>query len=107
MKRWQALGYLGISAQNIDEWSDFAVRELGLQLVDRGVSCRAFRMDDRRQQVIVDKERPDAERFFGWEVADAASFDARRLDRGFLRRDFFGRHRHPHRWRSSDTNNDP
>jgi len=68
----QALGYLGISTQNIDEWSDFAARQLGLQLVDRGVSCRAFRMDDRRQRVIVD----NAERFFGREVADAASFDA-------------------------------
>lgn len=33
-------------------------------------------MDDRRQRVIVDKERPDAERFFGWDVADAASLDA-------------------------------
>ena len=68
----QALGYLGISTQNIVEWSDFAARRLGLQLVDRGVSCRAFRMDDRRQRVIVD----NAERFFGREVADAASFDA-------------------------------
>jgi catechol 2,3-dioxygenase-like lactoylglutathione lyase family enzyme len=72
----QALGYLGISTQNIDEWSDFATRRLGLQLVDRRVSCRAFRIDDRRQRVIVDNERPDAERFFGCEVADAASFDA-------------------------------
>jgi catechol 2,3-dioxygenase-like lactoylglutathione lyase family enzyme len=72
----QALGYLGISTQNIDEWSDFATRQLGLQLVDRRVSCRAFRIDDRRQRVIVDNERPDAERFFGCEVADAASFDA-------------------------------
>jgi 2,3-dihydroxybiphenyl 1,2-dioxygenase len=33
-------------------------------------------MDDRRQRVIVDKERPDSERFFGWEVADAASLVA-------------------------------
>jgi hypothetical protein len=31
----QALGYLGISTQNIDQWSDFATRQLGLQLVDR------------------------------------------------------------------------
>ena len=68
----QALGYLDIGTQNIDEWSDFAARQLGLQLVDSGVSCRAFRMDDRRQRVIVD----NAERFFGREVADAASFDA-------------------------------
>jgi 2,3-dihydroxybiphenyl 1,2-dioxygenase len=72
----QALGYLGISTQNIDEWSDFATRQLGLQLVDRAASSRAFRMDDRRQRVIVDRECPDAERFFGWEVADAASLDA-------------------------------
>ena len=72
----QALGYLGISTQNIDEWSDFATRQLGLQLVDRAASCRAFRMDNRRQRLIVDKERPEAERFFGWEVADAASLDA-------------------------------
>jgi 2,3-dihydroxybiphenyl 1,2-dioxygenase len=72
----QALGYLGISTQNIDDWSDFATGQLGLQLVDRTTSSRAFRMDDRRQRVIVDKERPNSERFFGWEVADAASMDA-------------------------------
>jgi hypothetical protein len=71
----QALGYLGKSTQNI-EWPDFATRQLGLQLADSEASCRAFRVDDRRQRVIVDKEHPDAERFFGREVADAASFDA-------------------------------
>jgi 2,3-dihydroxybiphenyl 1,2-dioxygenase len=72
----QALGHLGISTQNVDQWSDFATHQLGLQLVDRAASSRAFRMDDRRQRLIVDKERPDAERFFGWEVADAASLAA-------------------------------
>ncbi|MGY4178433.1 2,3-dihydroxybiphenyl 1,2-dioxygenase [Bradyrhizobium sp. USDA 4518] len=72
----QALGYLGISTQNIDEWSDFATRQIGLQLVDRTTSCRAFRMDDRRQRIIVDGEHPDFERFFGWEVADAENLDA-------------------------------
>jgi catechol 2,3-dioxygenase-like lactoylglutathione lyase family enzyme len=70
----EALGYLGISTQNIDERPDFATRRFGLQMVDSGASCRAFRMDDRRQRVIVDKEHPDAERFFGPKVADAASF---------------------------------
>src|SRR5438105_12299810 len=72
----QALGYLGVSTSSIDAWSDFATRQLGLQLVDRAASCRAFRMDNRRQRLIVDRERPDAERYFGWEVADAASLDA-------------------------------
>jgi hypothetical protein len=78
----QALDYLGISTQDIDEWSDFATRQLGSQLVDRGVSCRAFRVDDRRQRVVVDKERPDAERFFGWDgprLADTPFTPARFL----------------------------
>jgi hypothetical protein len=61
----QALGYLGISAQDIDKWSGFTTRRLGLQLVDRGASRLAFGGDDRRQRAVVDKERPDAERFFG------------------------------------------
>src|SRR5262245_40277538 len=71
----QALGYLGISTEKLDEWSDFATRQIGLQVVDKTASSRAFRMDDRRQRIIVDKERPDSERFFGWEVADATSLD--------------------------------
>jgi hypothetical protein len=78
----QALGYLGISTQDIDEWSDFATRQLELQLVDRGVSRRAFRVDDRRQRFVVDKERPDAGRFFGWDgprLADTAFTPARFL----------------------------
>ena len=75
----QALGYLGISPQDIDEWSDFATRQL--ELVDRGVSRRASR-DDPRQRVVVHKERPDAERFFGWDgppLADTPFTPARFL----------------------------
>jgi hypothetical protein len=78
----QALGYLGIGRQDIDEWSGFATPRLRLQLVDRGVSRRAFRVDDRRQRVVVDKERPDAERFFGWDrprLADSPFAPARFL----------------------------
>jgi hypothetical protein len=71
----QALGYLGISTQNI-ELPGFVTRQSGLMLVDREASCRAFRIDDRRQRVIVDKQHPDVGCFFGREVADAASFDA-------------------------------
>jgi 2,3-dihydroxybiphenyl 1,2-dioxygenase len=70
-----ALGYIGIGGANLDEWSEFATRQLGLQQVDRGASCRAFRMDDRSQRIIADREQ-DAERYFGWEVADSAALDA-------------------------------
>lgn len=33
-------------------------------------------MDDLRQRLIADSEHSDAERYFGWEVADSASLDA-------------------------------
>lgn len=72
----QALGYIGIGASNLDDWSAFATHQLGLQQVDRADSCRAFRMDDRRQRIIVDSEIAGAERYFGWEVADATALDA-------------------------------
>lgn len=70
----QALGYIGFGADKLDDWSAFATGQLGLQPVDHARSCRTFRMDDRRQRLIVDSE--SAERFFGWEVPDAAALDA-------------------------------
>lgn len=72
----QALGYVGIGSVNLDDWSDFATNQLGLQAMDRTDSCRTFRMDDRRQRLIADSERPEAQRYFGWEVADAPALDA-------------------------------
>ena len=71
-----ALGYIGVAASNLDDWTDFATGQLGLQPVDRGATCRAFRMDDRRQRLIVDAEQTGGGRFFGWEVADGAGLDA-------------------------------
>ena len=72
----QALGYVGVGAGNLEAWADFATGQLGLQEIDRAASCRAFRMDDRRQRLIVHDRSVDAERLFGWEVADAAALDA-------------------------------
>ena len=72
----QALGYLGIGTGKLDDWSDFATGWLGMQAVDRGAGVRAFRMDDRKQRLVVDRALPEGERYFGWEVADAAALDA-------------------------------
>jgi 2,3-dihydroxybiphenyl 1,2-dioxygenase len=72
----QALGYVRIGGAKLDDWSDFATGWLGMQAVDRGATCRTFRMDDRRQRFIVDRELPEAERCFGWEVANAAALEA-------------------------------
>ncbi len=72
----QALGYLGIGSAKLDDWTSFATDRLGLQAVDAGGGMRAFRMDDHKQRLIIDRAMPDGERTFGWEVADAASLDA-------------------------------
>ncbi len=72
----QSLGYVGIGATALDEWSDFATRWLGMQQVDGGQTARAFRMDDRRQRLVIDRELPEGTRYFGWEVATPDALDA-------------------------------
>ena len=47
-----------------------------MQAVDRGDGMRAFRMDDRKQRLIIDSSLANREQFFGWEVRDAAALDA-------------------------------
>src|SRR5262249_31402284 len=72
----QALGYLGIGTDKLDDWTNYATNWLGMQAVDRSAGSRAFRMDDRKQRLVIDRSLPDGQRYFGWEVADAASLDA-------------------------------
>ena len=72
----QALGYLGIRAKSLDDWGSYGTKLLGLQRIDRSASTLAFRMDDRKQRIIVDQDGGEGIGFFGWEVADAATLDA-------------------------------
>ena len=78
----QAMGYFWIGTSKLDDWTSLADGQLGLQRVDRGGAIRAFRMDDRKQRLIIDGGLPDGERFFGWEIADATALDrlAERLE---------------------------
>jgi 2,3-dihydroxybiphenyl 1,2-dioxygenase len=71
----QALGYVGFGSSSLDEWRQFGTGLVGLQAVERTSSLLAFRMDDRKQRIVVDRSLGDGERFFGWEVADAAALD--------------------------------
>lgn len=72
----QALGYFGFGSSALDDWRQFGTGLVGLQAVERSPSLLAFRMDDRKQRIVVDRSLPEGERFFGWEVADAAALDA-------------------------------
>lgn len=73
----KSLGYIGVTSDRLDDWQAFATRLLGMQAVDRtGSSMRAFRMDDRKQRLIVDGAAPDRTGFLGWEVAEPEDLDA-------------------------------
>jgi 2,3-dihydroxybiphenyl 1,2-dioxygenase len=72
----QALGYVGFGSSDLDDWRQFGTGLVGLQAVERSPSLLAFRMDDRKQRIVVDRALPEGERFFGWEVADAPALDA-------------------------------
>ncbi len=67
----QALGYMGVGASNLADWTDFATGWLGMQMIERGNTARAFRMDDRRQRLVIDRSLAKGDRYFGFEVADA------------------------------------
>jgi 2,3-dihydroxybiphenyl 1,2-dioxygenase len=79
----QALGYVGFGSGALDDWRQFGTGLVGLQAVERSPSLLAFRMDDRKQRIVIDRSMAEGARFFGWEVADAAALDelAARLER--------------------------
>jgi 2,3-dihydroxybiphenyl 1,2-dioxygenase len=72
----QALGYIGIRANRLDDWASYATRFLGMQLAEKSASSLTFRMDDRKQRVIVNADADGGPGFFGWEAGNAAALDA-------------------------------
>src|ERR1700752_3966934 len=72
----QALGYIGIRAKALDDWAGYGAGPLGLQPVGSSRSTLAFRMDDRKQRVVVHADGGEGIGFFGWEVADAKALNA-------------------------------
>ena len=72
----QALGYVGVRARNLEDWANYGQNLLGLQRIDKTRSSMAFRMDDRKQRLLVDADGGQGIGFFGWEMADAAAMDA-------------------------------
>ena len=72
----QALGYIGVRAKNLGDWASYGADLLGLQRVDQSRSSLAFRMDDRKQRIVVQADGGEGIGFFGWEVADANALDA-------------------------------
>ena len=69
----QGLGYIGVRAKSLEDWTSFGTKFLGMQLTDRSAKSLALRMDDRKQRVVVSEDGGEGVGFYGWEVADAAT----------------------------------
>ncbi|MBA4222534.1 MAG: biphenyl 2,3-dioxygenase [Methylobacterium sp.] len=70
-----SLGYLGVRSDKLADWGGFASGLLGMQLVDRGGKQRSFRMDDRKQRLLVSDEPGETLAFLGFEVSSASDLD--------------------------------
>lgn len=71
-----ALGYIGIRSDKAEDWNTFASTLLGMQKVDRGGTIQSFRMDDRKQRLVVSDEPGDTLAFLGWEVETRSDLEA-------------------------------
>jgi 2,3-dihydroxybiphenyl 1,2-dioxygenase len=70
------LGYAGFGSDKLEDWRQFGTNLVGFQAIERGNSLLSFRMDDRKQRIVIDRAMGDGARFFGWEVADGTALDA-------------------------------
>jgi len=74
--RVEALSYVRARAKDLGDWASFGPGLLGLQRVDKSSSTMAFRMDDRKQRIIINADGGEGIDVFGWEVKDAAALEA-------------------------------
>jgi 2,3-dihydroxybiphenyl 1,2-dioxygenase len=72
----QGLGYVGVRTKSLEDWAGFAEKFLGMQRVDHSRRGLAFRMDDRKQRLVVAEDGAEGVAFFGWEVPGATTLDA-------------------------------
>ena len=70
-----SFGYVGLRSDKIDDWAEYGTKFLGLQLVEHTKSALKFRMDNRKQRIVVSSEET-AENVFGWEVENGAALEA-------------------------------
>ena len=63
-----ALSYIGVNSDKLEDWSDYSEKCLGMQRVDRGKGTLSFRMDDQKQRLTITGDTGDNLGFIGWEV---------------------------------------
>lgn len=72
----QSFGYMSINSANLEDWADYGTKLLGLQLVEKTRSTLTFRMDDRKQRLVVQAGDDGSPSAFGWEVQGSGEIEA-------------------------------
>jgi 2,3-dihydroxybiphenyl 1,2-dioxygenase len=78
--RLLSLSHIGVRAPSLEDWARLGPQLYGLQLAERTGSTLRFRMDDRRQRIVVHGDGGQGAAFLGFEIADGealAQFAAR------------------------------
>lgn len=76
------IGYIGVTASDLDGWVDFAEQVLGMQCVEHTAERARFKMDVRASRLTVHRGDVGRMSYVGWEVQnkDALEQLAARLD---------------------------
>jgi 2,3-dihydroxybiphenyl 1,2-dioxygenase len=69
------LGYLGIEANDLDDWSRFAAGFLGMHVVEADADTLHLRMDERPARLFVTRANRNGLAWIGLEAGDALSLD--------------------------------
>lgn len=69
------LAYVGFGVANLDEWEDFAVNILGMEIGCRDEESIALRMDEYRQRIFLEKNPTDDLLVAGWEFDTEVELD--------------------------------
>lgn len=84
----RALGYLGLTTDDLQGWRDLAGPLLGAAPVDRADDVIDIRLDRREWRVRVSESDANDLQFAGWEVADDSELDALVADLAAAGHDF-------------------
>ncbi|MES2415619.1 MAG: VOC family protein [Pseudomonadota bacterium] len=72
----KSLGYVGVAAPSLDEWTSLSSRLLGMHSQRDSRGRLQLRLDDYQQRLAVDTALPPGEHYYGWETDSADSFAA-------------------------------
>ena len=71
----KALSYLGVTSEKIQDWSNYATKNLGMQEIDKTKNSLMLRMDDQKQRFSISNDGGEGLSFLGWEVENKSDLD--------------------------------